>query len=180
MLDMPRLNGGTCFAYSNSTQDAGLPCVYNVSHGAAAFLAQVRELTSYRAADIDRVLLALRSRLADGYNPATGYWAYLAGSTKAQDVSHQVYTAKSVDIVDPSFHAVDRMMALPWWRQPGGTTQSASALASAMMDVAKDCRYARSPAVLLAAERALDTGAPSFTVLGMAAVADEIVGTCTA
>ncbi len=180
MLVMPRLNGGTCFAYSNSTHDAGLPCVYNVSHGAAAFLVQVRELTSYRAEDIDRILLALRSRLADGYNPATGYWAYMAGSTKAQDVSHQVYTAKSVDIVDPSFHAVDRMMALPWWRQPGGMTQSASALASAMIDIAKDCRYTRSPAVLLAAERALDTGAPSFTVLGMAAVADEIVGTCFA
>ena len=178
MLAMPRSNGGTCFAYSNSKQDARKPCVYNVSHGAAAFLVEVRGLTSYRAEDIDRVLLALRSRLADGYNPATGYWVYMAGSRQAQDVSHQVYTAKSVDVVDPSFRAVERMMALPWWRQPGGMTQSASALGSAMMDVAKDCRYARSPAVLLAAERAVNSGAPSFTVLGMAAVADEIVQSC--
>jgi hypothetical protein len=178
MLAMPRLNGGTCFAYSDSRQDAEAPCVYNVTHGAAAFLVQVRRLTDYRAAEVDRVLLSLRSRLTDGYNPATGYWSYMSSTTVAQDMSHQVYTAKSVDVVQPSFGAVDRMMALPWWRHPGGLRQSRAALASAMMDVAKECRYARSPAVLLAVERAQRSGAPSFTVLGMAAVADEIVASC--
>lgn len=178
LLGMPRLNGGTCFAYSNSAHDRAEPCVYNVSHGAAAFLTQARELTDHRAAEVEAVLGAVRSRLTDGYDPATGYWVYMAGSRTAQDVSHQVYTAKSVDVVDPTFHAVDRMMALPWWRQPGGMSQTPAALGSAMMDVAKDCTYARSPAVLLAAQRALGSRPPAFTLLGMAAVADEIVGSC--
>ncbi len=178
LLAMPRLNGGTCFAYSNSPHDRDEPCVYNVSHGAAAFLVRVRELTTYRAAEIDQVLAAVRTRLTVGYDWATGYWVYMAGMSTAQDISHQIYTARSVDVIDPSFHAVARMMALPWWRHPGGMTQSAAALASAMMDVATDCTYARSPAVLLAAERALGTGAPAFTVMGMAAMGDQIVSSC--
>lgn len=178
LLDMPRGNGGTCFAYSNAPGDADQPCVYNVTHGATAFLVQVRRVTTYRAAEIDALVHVMRSKLGEGYDPATGYWVYLAGDTTAQDVSHQVYTAKSVDVVDPAFGAVGRMMALPWWRHPAGMTQSRPALASAMMDVAKDCRYARSPAVLVAAERGLASGAASFTVMGMSALADEIQQKC--
>jgi hypothetical protein len=178
LLAMPRVNGGTCLAYSNAPSDADQPCVYNVTHGAMAFLVQVRGLTAYRAAEIDALVRMMRSKLGEGYDPATGYWVYMAGDTTAQDVSHQVYTAKSVEVVDPAFGAIGRMMALPWWRQPAGMTQSRPALASAMMDVARDCRYARSPAVLVAAERGLGSGAASFTVLGMSAVADEIQQKC--
>jgi hypothetical protein len=178
VLAIPRVNGGTCLAYSDSPHDAAKPCVYNVSHGAAAFLVQVRRLTDHRAAEVDALVSALRSKLTSGYDPVTGYWQYMAGAGKAQDISHQVYTAKSVDIVDPGFGAVRRMMALPWWRQPRGTSQTRVALASAMLDIAKDCDYARSPAVLLAVERGSGEGAPVFTRLGMADVADEIVDRC--
>jgi len=178
VLAMPRLEGGTCLAYSNARPDATAPCVFNVSHGAAAFLVQARGLSDHRAAQVDRLVATLRSGFTRGYDPATGYWRYKVGDTAAQDISHQIYTARSVDVVDPGFHAVQRMMARPWWRQPNGTRQSATALASAMMDLAKDCGYARSPAVLLAAERGAAGGAPAYTRLGMAAVADQIVRTC--
>jgi hypothetical protein len=178
VLAMPRLSGGTCIAYSNSPNDSAKPCVYNVTHGAAAFLVQVRGLSDHRAGEIDALVQTLRSRLTDGYDPATGYWVYKAGDTKGQEISHQVYTADSVEVVDPAFGAIARMMVLPWWRHPGGAAPPRVSLASAMMSIARDCRYARSPAVLVAGERGLGSGAPSFKVLGMSAVADEIQQKC--
>jgi hypothetical protein len=177
---MPRTEGGTCLAYSDARADAAAPCVFNVSHGAAAFLVQARGLSTHRAAEVDRLVAVLRSGFTRGYDPATGYWRYLAGPGRgtAQDVSHQLYTARSVDVVDPDFHAVQRMMARPWWRHPNGLRQDPAALASAMMDAAKDCGYAVSPAVLLAVDRGATASAPVSTRLGMASVAEEILRTC--
>lgn len=178
LLAMPRLDQGRCLAYSNSRYDRAKPCVYNVSHGAAAFLVQARALSTHRSGEVDALIAALRSGLRRGYDPATGYWRYKAGDRVAQDISHQIYTARSVDVVDPTFGAVARMMARPWWRQPGGMRQRPVDVASAMLDVAKDCARARSPAVLLGVERAAGAGAPAFTVVGMSNLADEIRQSC--
>lgn len=178
LLAMPRLDQGRCLAYSNSRYDRAKPCVYNVSHGAAAFLVQARALSTHRAGEVDLLLAALRSGLRRGYDPATGYWRYKAGDRAAQDISHQIYTARSVDVVDPGFGAVARMMARPWWRHPGGMRQRPIDVASAMLDAARDCDRARSPAVVLGVERAAGARAPAFTLLGMSNLADEIRQRC--
>ncbi len=178
VLAMPRLNGGTCIAYSDAPNDADQGCVYHVTHGAAAFLTQARALTGHRSADIDALLRLLRTTLTEGYDPATGYWAGMTGQSAPQDMARQVSTARSVDVVDPGFGAVSRMMTLPWWRHPGAAAQTPASVAAAMLAVAKDCRYTRSPAVLLAAEGARGSGATAFEVQSMSAVADVIEREC--
>lgn len=180
LLAVPRLNGGRCLAYSDSAFDAVQPCVFNVSHGAAAFLVQARELSTHRAAEVDAVLAGLRRGLVLGYDRASGYWSYKAGDRAAQDISHQIYTARSVDVVSPGFGAVARMMARPWWRQPAGLTQPPIAVASAMVDVARDCDRARSPAVLLGVERGIAGPAQAFTLIGMSGFVDDITTRCLA
>ncbi len=180
LLAVPRLNGGQCLAYSDSAFDAVQPCVFNVSHGAAAFLVQARELSTHRAAEVDAVLAGLRRGLVLGYDRVSGYWSYKAGDRAAQDISHQIYTARSVDVVSPGFGAVARMMARPWWRQPAGLTQPPIAVASAMVDVARDCDRARSPAVLLGVERGIAGPAQAFTLIGMSGFVDDITARCLA
>jgi len=178
VLAVPRLDHGTCLAYSSSRWDAAKPCVRNVSLGAAAWLRSVRNVTPYRGAEIDSVVAAVRSRIRDGYDPSTGYWTYADGARGPQDLGHQVYTAASVDLLDPSFGAVGRMMQRPWWRQPNGTDQPPYVIASSMMTVAMQCQYARSPGVIAGAEQALAPGSPPFTVIEMANAARQVLRSC--
>lgn len=175
------LENGTCLAYSTSPDDAQEPCVHNVNLGAAAFLAAVSRATPYRRGEISALVAAVASRLTRGYDPATGYWVYMSGRSAPQDMSHQVYTATSADALDASFAAVSRMMARPWWRQPGGLLQSRSVVASSMISVAgRDCRYARSPGVLLGIERGAASGSPAFSTAGMSRTARAVIAQCFA
>lgn len=176
-----RLEDGTCLAYSTSPDDAHEPCVHNVNIGAAAFLAAVSGATSYRRDELRALVAAVSSRLTRGYDRATGYWVYMSGRTAPQDMSHQIYTATSADALDESFGAVSRMMARPWWRQPGGRLQPRSVVASSMISVAgRDCRYARSPGVLLGIERAAGSSAAAFSTASMSRTARAVIALCFA
>jgi hypothetical protein len=171
-----------CLAYSPSAHDARKPCVYNVNVAAGAWLRAVRENAGYRAGEIDRAVAAIRSGLTEGYDRVTGYWGYDASSRTPQDMEHQVVTARNVEAIDPGFAAIATMMRRPWWSHPGGVSEPPSAVASSMMSVAEfRCSYARSPAVLAAAERGAGAKAPTTSaLLAMAATAQRIATTCFA
>jgi hypothetical protein len=179
VLALPRLDRGRCLAYSDAAGDRRKPCVYNVSYGAVAWLARVRQATGYRAADIDALVAAVRPVIRRGYDDASGYWPYVAGTRAPQDLAHQVYTAASVDVLVPGFGALGLMMRRPWWDQPQGDRQPDAVVGAGMIFVAHaDCRYARSPAVIMGAERMPGARAEPFTMLTSANGARLVLRDC--
>ncbi len=180
LLATPRLDGGKCLAYSTSRNDAAKPCVYNVNIGAAAFLVNLVKDVEYRATEVRRLIATLRSGLNNGYDRRTGYWVYMRGNKAAQDMSHQLYTAASADVLDPNFKAVARMMARPWWQQPAGLTQSRVMIASGMIALSGACSYAARPGVLAGAARGATAAMPTFTRLGLSRSAQNTARRCFA
>jgi hypothetical protein len=70
-------------------------------------------------------------------------------------------------------------MARPWWDQPAGTDQPDAVVAAGVIAAAQaDCRYARSPAVLAAAERLPDAHAEPFAVLTAANSGRAVLRDC--
>ncbi len=179
VLALPRVDRGRCIAYSDAAADRGKPCVYNVSFGAAAWLLRARQVTGWRAQQIEAVLAAVRPTVSTGYNRRTGYWPYSANNTRPQDLSHQVYTAVSVDTLVPRFGALNQMMRTPWWAQPRPELRSDGVIGSSMIAVAQaDCRFARWPGVIAGAKRMVGASTEAFTQLSAANASRAVLQRC--
>jgi hypothetical protein len=105
LAKIPLAGGGKCASYSETTNDKGKPCVWNVSAAGAWFLWSAEQRGLIPATDKDAVLAKVRSwrnEVRAHYSTALGGWTYQAGSSGLQDPWHNVATAAPMYALDPS------------------------------------------------------------------------------
>jgi hypothetical protein len=98
---VPLSAGGRCPAYSDSPNDVGKPCVWNVAAAAAWFLENVRRRGLVPRPTAARTWLA---EVRAAYRADLGEWMYQAGSaTPPPDPWHNAPTVMAMLDTEPSF-----------------------------------------------------------------------------
>jgi hypothetical protein len=177
ILDMPRSFDGTCIPYSNSPNDLTKSCVWNVSFGAAAFVAAASQATGYRgedAAALARSVLTWLTPLQQ--NPDTGYWPYSSAGGGPQDIGHQLWTATAIDYLTGTSATVKLMLSKSLWRSQAATFHDSNVAASMSGIALLDCRYATDRTILRYAG-STDRGKP-YAFKAMSAQAKRVVQRC--
>jgi hypothetical protein len=177
ILDLPRAPRDVCVPYSSSPNDVGMPCVWNVHFGAAAWVKRASAATGHRRyATASLVADALTMLATITPDPATGYLPYASNRTEPQDIGHQLWTATSIDYLRGDKAALTEMVRKPFWRQQARRFRDYN-VASAMSGIALfDCRYATDPLIL--AHAASMTNGNPYAYKALAAQAREVLARC--
>lgn len=180
VLDLPHPGGDPCIPYSNSRNDIGRACVWNVHYAAAAWVVGASAATGHRRDDATALAATALSMLADyPPDPKTGYFPYTAAQDRPQDLSHQLWTALAIDSLrGGGRQALDAMLAGSLWREQAERFHDAN-VASALGRIAlSDCRYATDPLVLRYASST--TGGSPYMFKTLAIQARQVINSCFA
>lgn len=177
VLDLPHPDGDPCIPYSNSPNDVGRACVWNVHYAAAAWVVGASAATGHRRDDATALAATALSMLADyPPDPKTGYFPYSAAQDRPQDLSHQLWTALAIDGLRGGRQALDAMLAGSLWREQAKRFHDAN-VASALGRIAlSDCRYATDPLVLRYASST--TGGSPYLFKALAIQARQVIDRC--
>lgn len=102
VLKLPKIENGTCVAYSMSKYDAEGPCVYNVVAGVSWFLTEAKKLGINRPgqAELTAAMTATNNRY---YHAATGQWPYQSTAPNSlQDEAHNGVNVDALAAINPA------------------------------------------------------------------------------
>jgi hypothetical protein len=104
LAHIPSAAGGRCAAYSESADDAGKACVWNVSAAGAWFLVAAARRGIVPPAALARAR-SWSDRVAGNYSADLGGWTYESDTTTLQDPWHNVPTVAGMLALDPDVGA---------------------------------------------------------------------------
>ena len=105
LLDTPQSNGGQCIAYSKHSNDANMPCVWNVSSTAAWFIWRASQrglVPAGRETEALNKLRQWRDVVRSEYKTSLGGWTYQSNTTALQDPWHNAPTVAAMYELDPT------------------------------------------------------------------------------
>lgn len=106
VVKLPRINNGTCVAYSSSEYDAKGKCAYNVVAGVAWFLTEAKKAGIWRPGQ-DEMAAAMTATNRKHYIPASGLWPY-SDLNKAGTVQDEPHNGMNIDALVTSDPALGK------------------------------------------------------------------------